>query len=322
MKGSLSTLALALVAAGALAQGHHQQAPADPFRLQPLSGGVYALYGRGGNVGFFVGADAVVVVDSQFRDLAPGIVEKIKSVTDKPIKYLVNTHHHPDHVGGNEVFKQFAVIVAHDNVRKRMLMSPEAILRDYPPMIEDARKSGNEERAKRLQEQIDWAKKVRIEEIPAPFVTFDSELRIHVGGETIHVWHTSPAHTDGDSVVRFEKANVVHMGDLLFNKVIPVIDVRGGGMPKGYLPALDSVLARLDPGVTIIPGHGEITDAAGVKVFRQYIVDLVELAKTARAAGKTREAFLGDAELPSYKEWSGYPQRFKENAGSAYDEAK
>jgi glyoxylase-like metal-dependent hydrolase (beta-lactamase superfamily II) len=273
-------------------------------------------------VGFFVGADAVVVVDSQFRDLAPGIVEKIKSVTDKPIKYLVNTHHHPDHVGGNEVFKQFAVIVAHDNVRKRMLMSPEAILRDYPPMIEDARKSGNEERAKRLQEQIDWAKKVRIEEIPAPFVTFDSELRIHVGGETIHVWHTSPAHTDGDSVVRFEKANVVHMGDLLFNKVIPVIDVRGGGMPKGYLPALDSVLARLDPGVTIIPGHGEITDAAGVKVFRQYIVDLVELAKTARAAGKTREAFLGDAELPSYKEWSGYPQRFKENAGSAYDEAK
>src|SRR5262245_63576000 len=108
---------------------HHDRKPGDVFRLKPLSGSVYALYGRGGNVGFFVGPDAVVVVDSQFKDLAPGIVQKIKGVTDKPIKYLVNTHHHGDHVGGNEVFRPFAVIVAHDNVRKRMLAQPADILR-------------------------------------------------------------------------------------------------------------------------------------------------------------------------------------------------
>ena len=311
---------LAAVATAGLAQSHHRQAPADPFRLQPLSGGVHALYGRGGNVGFFVGPDAVLVVDSQFRDLAPGIVEKIKSVAEKPIRFLVNTHHHPDHVGGNEVFTRFAVIVAHDNVRRRMLASPAEILKDYPSRAETARKAGNEEFARRLEEMIAWAQKVRVEEIPAPFVTFDSELRIHLGGETIHVWQTTPAHTDGDSVVYFEKANVLHMGDLLFNKVIPVIDVKGGGTPRGYLPALDSVLARLEPGTTIIPGHGEVTDAAGVKAFRQYIADLVELAKRARAAGKTRDAFVAEADLPAYKDWNGYAQRFEENAGAAWDE--
>ncbi|HLN81193.1 MAG TPA: hypothetical protein VK392_08375 [Thermoanaerobaculia bacterium] len=120
----------------------------------------------------------------------------------------------------------------------------------------------------------------------------------------------------------FEKAKVLHMGDLLFNKVIPVIDVKGGGTPKGYLPALDSVLARLQPGVTIIPGHGEVTDSAGVRAFRQYIVGLTELAKSAKAAGKSREVFVSEAELPAYKDWNGYPQRFKENAGAAFDEVK
>ncbi len=323
MKRTAAGLILSLAAAShGVAQNHHQQAPTDPFRLQPLAGGVYALYGRGGNVGFLVGEDAVLVVDSQFRDLAPGIVEKIRSVTDKPIKYLVNTHHHPDHVGGNEVFKRFAIIIAHDNVRKRMVASPAEILRDYPARAEAAKKSGNEEFAARLEEMISWAKKVRVEEIPAPFVTFDSDLRIYLGDETIHVWHTAPAHTDGDSVVYFEKAKVLHMGDLLFNKVIPVIDVKGGGTPKGYLTALDSVLARLEPGVTIIPGHGEVIDVAGVRAFRQYIADLTELAKTARAAGKSREAFVAEAELPAYKDWSGYPQRFRENAGAAYDEVR
>lgn len=215
-KTALALMALAVPAA-AQHPLHHQQAPQDPFRLQALAGGIYALYGRGGNVGFIVGPEAVVVVDSQFKDLAPGIVQKIKSVTDKPIKYLLNTHHHGDHVGGNEVFRQFAVIIAHDNARKRMLASPEAILRDYPALVEQAREAGNQDRAKSLSEQIEWAKKVKVEETAAPFLTFDSEFRIHLGGETIHVWHTPPAHTDGDSVVFWEKANVVHMGDLFFN---------------------------------------------------------------------------------------------------------
>lgn len=315
----------ALVLAAALAQtppAHHDRAPQDPFRLQSLGGGVHALYGRGGNVGFLVGGEAVVVVDSQFRDLGPGIVEKIRSVTDKPIKYLINTHHHGDHVGGNEAFRPLAVIVAHDNVRKRMLASPQQILAEYPARVADARKAGNEEQARRLEEQIEWAKKVKVDEIAAPVVTYDSELRIHVAGETVQVWHTPPAHTDGDSVVYFEKANVVHMGDLLFHKWIPFIDVRSGGSPRGYLAALDRVLARLPAGATVIPGHGEVTDVGGIKALRQYVADVIDAARKARAAGRTREQFLQEVDLPAYREYPGYKDRFKANAAAAWDEGE
>lgn len=320
----VSALALlfSLVPAPVLAQEHHDRKPEDVFKLKKLAGGVYALYGRGGNVGFFVGPEAVLVVDSQFKDLAPGIVKQIQSVTDKPIKYLVNTHHHGDHTGGNEVFAKIAVIVAHDNVRKRMLASPAQILKDFPGRLEDAKKKGDAESAKFLAEQIEWAKKVKIEEIPAPVLTFDSELRFHVPGETIQVWHLPPAHTDGDSVVYFEKANVLHMGDDFFNKVIPFIDVSAGGSPAGYLAALDKVIARVPADVTIIPGHGEVSDLAGLKAFRQYVADVVAAAKAARAAAKSREDFLKDVDLPQYKDFGGYKDRFKSNCGAAYDELK
>ena len=301
---------------------HHNRQPEDIFRVKPLSGNVYALYGRGGNIGFFVGPDAVLVVDSEFKDIAPGIVGEIKKVSDKPIKFLLNTHHHGDHVGGNEVFRPFAMIVAHDNVRKRMLTSPADIQRDYPAMLEAAKKAGNEQNVKMLSDMIEWAKKVKVEEIPAPVMTFDSELRIHMGDETIQVWHLPPAHTDGDSVVYFEKAKVLHMGDDLFNKVIPFIDVMSGGSVKGYLLALDKVIAKVPADVTVIPGHGEVTDVAGLKAFRQYIADVLDAAQKAKAAGKSKEDFVKDVDLPAYKDFNGYKDRFKANASSAYDEVK
>jgi cyclase len=300
---------------------HHERKPDDVFRLKPLSGGVYALYGRGGNVGFCVGPDAVVVVDSQFKDLAPGIVQQIWSVTDRPIKYLVNTHHHGDHVGGNETFRPFAVIIAHDNVRRRMLASPAEIVREYPGEIEEAKKKGDAERVRSLQEALDAATKVRVEEIPAPVVTFDSELRIHLGDETIDVWHTPPAHTDGDSVVFFEKAKVLHMGDLFFHGVIPFIDVAHGGSAKGYVAAIDRVISRVPADVTIIPGHGEVTDQTGLKEFRGYIGELLSAARAARAAGKSKEEFLRTTELPAYKDYRGYSDRLKDNLAAAYDES-
>jgi cyclase len=300
---------------------HHGRQPQDIFRVKPLAGNVYALHGRGGNIGFFVGPEAVLVVDSQFKDIVPGIVAEIKKVSDRPIKFLLNTHHHGDHVGGNDVFKQFAMIVAHDNVRKRMLSSPADILRDYPPRLEAAKKAGNEQMAKFLADQIEWAKKVKVEEIAAPIMTFDSELRVHMGDETIQVWHLPPAHTDGDSVVYFEKAKVLHMGDDFFNKVVPFIDIQGGGSVRGYVTALDRVMARVPPDAAIIPGHGEVSDLSGLKAFRQYIVDLMDAAQKAKAAGKSKEDFVKEVDLPAYKGFDGYPDRFRGNAGAAYDEA-
>ncbi|HEY7114146.1 MAG TPA: MBL fold metallo-hydrolase [Thermoanaerobaculia bacterium] len=302
----------------------HHDRPADSvFRVQPLGGDVYALYGRGGNVGFFVGPEAVTVIDSQFKDLAPGIVAEIKKVTDKPIKFLINTHFHGDHVGGNEVFRNFAMIIAQDNVRTRMLASPQTILKEYPARLEKAKQAGNDSMAKFLQEQIDWAGKVKVEEIPAPVVTFDSELRIHPGGgETIQVWHLPPAHTDGDSVVFFEKAKVLHMGDDFFNKIIPFIDVGSGGSARGYLAAIDKALSRVPPDAKVIPGHGDVTDVAGLKAFRQYIADVLDAASKAKAAGKSKDDFLKDVDLPAYKDFNGYKDRFKDNAAAAYDESR
>jgi cyclase len=322
MKGWIFLLTLLLLPLAAPADPTHDRKPDDIFTLQKLSDSVYALFGRGGNIGFFVGPEAVVMIDSQYNEIAPGIAAQIKSVTDKPVKYLINTHHHPDHVGGNEYFLPFSIIIAQDNVRRRMLSSPQDILKQYPPLLEEAKKKGDQHAIDFYTEQIDWAKKVKIDQIAAPFMTFDSEFRIYLGGETIQVWHTPPAHTDGDSVIYFEKASVVHMGDLLFNKVIPFIDVDGGGSARGYLTALDKVLSRIPANVKVIPGHGEITDIAGIKLFRQFIQDINDLAQKAKSAGKSREDFLKEADLPAYKDWNGYADRFKDCAGSAYDEAK
>ena len=300
---------------------HHERKADDIFRKQELSRGVYVLYGGGGNVGFLVGPDAVLVVDAQIRQLGPGVVKQIQGVTDKPIKYLLNTHHHADHTGGNDAFKQFAVIIAHDNVRKRMLESPQTILKEYPAYLEDAKKKGNAEDIQFLEDAIAWAKKVKVEEIAAPVVTFASEIRIYVGDETIDVWHTPPAHTDGDSVIYFEKAKVLHMGDVFFNKVVPFIDVHAGGSAKGYLAAIDAVIARVPPDAKIIPGHGEATDVAGLKEFRQFIADVLDAAKTARSGGKTKEQFLAACDLPKYKSYDGYADHFQGTCAAAWEDA-
>jgi len=323
MKRRAFLLCLLLVLPGRFAgsQSHHDRKPDEVFTLEALPGNVHALYGRGGNVGFLVGPEAVFVVDSQFEDVAPGIMEQIKKVTDKPIKYLLNTHHHQDHVGGNPVFRPFSLILAHDNVRKRMLASPAEILKEVPARLEKARAEGKKELAAFLAKQIEWAEKVKVEEIAASYLTFDSEFRLHLGDETIQVWHTPAAHTDGDSVVYFEKAKVLHGGDLIWNHVIPLIDVKGGGSVKGYAAALDKVMARVPPDAKVIPGHGKVMDVAGLKEFRKYIADLLEAAASAKREGVSREEFLKTADLPAYKEHSGYADRFKDNCGAAYDEA-
>ncbi|HEU5180019.1 MAG TPA: MBL fold metallo-hydrolase [Candidatus Polarisedimenticolia bacterium] len=312
----------AVLAAGNLAaQSHHDRSPDEIFKREALSGNVSVLYGRGGNVGFYVGPDAVFVIDSQFENIAAGIVEQIKKVTDKPIKYLLNTHHHQDHTGGNPVFRPFAIIVAHDKVRERMLASPAQILKEYPQKLAEAQKAGKQDAAKFYAEQIEWARKVKVEEIAAPFLTFDSELRLVLGDETIEIWHTPPAHTDGDSVVYFRKAKVLHGGDLVWNRVVPFIDVEGGGSAKGYLTALDKVIPKVASDTKVIPGHGVVMDVAGLKVFRQYIADVLQLAAAAKKKGTPRDQFLASADLPQYKDYSGYADRFKDNCAAAYDDA-
>lgn len=299
----------------------HQRGPDDIYRREPIGPGLSVLYGGGGNIAILEGPDSLVVVDSQVRELAPWIVRQIQKISEKSIRYLINTHHHDDHTGGNSAFRPLSVIVAHENVRKHMLAEPQLILREYPALLEQAKKSGHAEEAASLDEAIAWAGKVRIEDIAAPVLTFDSEVRIHVGEETIEVWHTPPAHTDGDCVIYFRKANVLHMGDLFANRVIPYVDVEAGGSARGYLVAIDRVLARVPHDVKIIPGHGEASDFAGLQAFRRYVADLVDAVRRAKAAGQSRAQFLATAELAAYRDYSGYADRFRQNCAAAWDEA-
>jgi glyoxylase-like metal-dependent hydrolase (beta-lactamase superfamily II) len=129
-----------------------------------------------------------------------------------------------------------------------------------------------------------------------------------------------PAHTDGDAVIYFEKANVLHMGDDFFNKVIPFIDVAHGGSVEGYLVALDRVIGKVPANLTIIPGHGEVTDVAGLKAFRQYIADVLDAARKAKAAGTSKDDFLKQVDIAPGKDFSGDADRFKSNAAAAWDE--
>jgi glyoxylase-like metal-dependent hydrolase (beta-lactamase superfamily II) len=207
-----------------------------------VSGNVYMLVGAGGNIGLSVGDDGAFVIDDQFAPLSDKIMAAIAELTDADVKFLVNTHYHGDHTGGNEAFGAAgALIIAHDNVRARMSVDQFRVIFDQP--------------------------------IPAspvgalPIVTFSDEMTFHWNGDTIRVMHVAPAHTDGDSILHFQGANVIHMGDTFFNGVYPFIDVDSDGDINGIIAAGYRALAIADEDTAIIPGHGPVSDAAGLAAW-------------------------------------------------------
>lgn len=329
-------MALAVSICGAAA-AHDGTARQDkgPFTLKKLTQDVYALYGRGGNVGFAVTSEGVVVIDDQFEDLAPGIVEQIKSVTQQPIKFLINTHHHGDHTGGNAHFIKIATIIAHENVRKHMLAQPQEIMASAPGQIEnlqariaklekDDPQSGELAALRRqlenLKQSLERARQIKLAEIPAPNLTFDREVKLYLGGKEIHVFHVKRGHTDGDSIIYFPQDKVVHMGDLFFNQVIPFIDRDHGASTKEWIETIDAVLARIDPSSQVIPGHGQVTSVDDLRAFKQYFLDLRAAVKKAIDEGKSREQATREVKLEKYAQYAGYAQRFQQNVLVVYDE--
>ncbi|HSF23620.1 MAG TPA: MBL fold metallo-hydrolase [Blastocatellia bacterium] len=308
-----------------------------PFTLKKLADDTYVLYGRGGNIGFLVTDEGVVLVDDQFADLAPGIAEQIKSVTTRPVRFLINTHHHGDHTGGNAFFIKMTTIVAHDNVRKHMLAGPQETMANAPRNIENLEKriaslekddpqskdlAGLKQQVENAKRSLETARSIKIADIPAPNITFDRELRMYLGGREIQVFHLKRGHTDGDSIICFPHSKVVHMGDLFFNKVIPVIDRAHGASTLEWTETIDAVIARVDPASQFIPGHGEVTTAADLKAFKQYLLDLRTAVKKAIDQGMTREQAIKEVKLAQYSQYGGYEQRFPGNVGTVYDELK
>jgi glyoxylase-like metal-dependent hydrolase (beta-lactamase superfamily II) len=257
---SRSALCAALVAApSALAA---QNFDTVQVRAIKAGDGVYMLQGAGGNIGVSAGADGVVLVDDQYAPLTDKIKAAIATINSGPIRFLINTHWHFDHTGGNEnLGKSGVVIVAHENVRRRM--SAEQFVTSFAQPI-PASPAG-----------------------ALPVVTFTDAVTFYYNGDSISAFHVAPAHTDGDVIVWFRHANVVHMGDTFFNGRYPLVDLASGGAVGGMIAAADRVLAIADADTKIIPGHGPLGDRVALQAYRAMLVTVRDRIRQAVAAGRT-----------------------------------
>jgi len=259
---SLYFLVFAFLSPASFAQSDYSRVQ---IKTEKLSDTTYMLTGAGGNLGVSVGKDAVFVVDDQFAPLTPKIKAAIAKLSRKPVKFVLNTHWHFDHTGGNENFgKAGALIVAHENVRKRM--SSEQLIEFLGMPIKPS---------------PDQA---------LPIVTFTTDVTFHLNGDEVHVFHVANAHTDGDAIVQFRKSNVIHLGDVFFNKLYPFIDTSSGGTIDGMIAAADTVLALANDDTKLIPGHGPLATKDDLRNYRAMLSTIAGRVNTQIKDGKT----LGD----------------------------
>jgi cyclase len=262
---SLSLLGLFYVSAQA------QNSP-PALQTEAITDNIQVISGAGGNIAVFSGADGVFVIDNGMPNVIEPVAAAIKAVNAEPVRMIFNTHWHFDHAGGNEYYgNEGAIIVAHDNVRKRMsvngfskLMNAETEASPYAAL---------------------------------PVVTFDSTTTFHLNGDTVTATHVPAAHTDGDAVLRFENANVVHMGDLFFNGLYPVIDVSAGGSIEGMIAAVDKIMPTLNESTTIIPGHGPVATVEDLRVFRAMLNTVARRVRVLIDEGKSIDEII--AKRPS-----------------------
>ncbi len=255
-------------------------------RATPVAGSVHVLVGSGGNIGLVVGTDATFIVDDQFAPLTQKVLAAIRTVTPQPVKFVLNTHWHFDHTGGNEnLGKAGALIFAHENVRRRMSTEQfiEALNRREAPSPREA----------------------------LPVVTFTDTVSFHLNGDSIVVFHVAPAHTDGDAIVMFMKSNVVHMGDVFVSDRFPFVDRSSGGSIHGIIVAADRVLASTTDGAKIIPGHGPVADRARLRAYREMLYAVRERMSRAIARRRTIEQVLSSTITADYDaQWTSGRERF------------
>ena len=273
---------LPLLAAQILGHGddsHSENKQEVQVKTTNITGNVYMLQGRGGNIGAIVGMDGILIVDDDYKAVAPKLAEALKALGSEKPRFILNTHWHGDHSEGNQHFGKDSTIIAHLNVRKRLL---------DPPVV-FGRKS---------------------ELYPAfalPIVTYTESMSIHINGEDIRLVHFPSGHTDGDTVVFFKNANVVHLGDDFFVSRFPFVDIDSGGSVQGLIANVGELIRQIPSTAKLIPGHGPLSTLDDLKAYHQTLVDTSNLVQAEMKKGKSLDE-IKKAGLPEkYKEWgSGF----------------
>jgi len=269
-------LALCLFAVAVSAQQQPDFSKVE-IKVTKVAGTVYMLQGYGGNIGVCVGEDGILIVDDQFAPLADKIRAALKGISDKPVKFVLNTHWHFDHTGGNAYFGETAPIIAHENARRRL-------------------ESGGSVKAFNMQ--IPPAPKAAL-----PVVTFDDKLKLYFNGEDIRAIHFPKGHTDGDIVIFFPQSNVVHMGDDFFAGMFPFVDLESGGSVQGLIADLAQIIPMLPPDVKVIPGHGPLANLDDLKKFKDMLRGTSAAVAAAMKQGKSLEQMKKEKVLANYADW-------------------
>jgi cyclase len=250
------------------------------MKVTHVAGSVYMLQGAGGNIGASVGEDGIVIVDDQYAPLADKIKSALKGITDKPIRFIINTHYHEDHTSGNAIFQKDAPVIAQDNVRKRLQEGVTAgnlgsVTAVHKPQPKEA----------------------------LPILTFDHDVTVHLNGEDIRALHYPHGHTDGDSIIFFPKSNVVHMGDDFVRYGFPFIDLGGGGSVEGMIAALEEIIPKLPADVKVIPGHGEISTLDDVRTYVGMLKDTRAVVENGIKQGKTLNQLKQEKVLAKWEKY-------------------
>ena len=251
------------------------------IKATKVAGNVYMLEGSGGNIGVSVGDDGILIVDDQFAPLADKIRAALKGIADKKLRFILNTHWHGDHTGGNVAFGPEATIIAQDNVRKRLATEQKitSLNMTTPPSPKEA----------------------------LPVITFNDSLSVHFNGEDIRAIHFPHGHTDGDSVIFFNASNVVHLGDDFFAGRFPFVDLDSGGSVEGLIKNIGELIGKIPPSAKLIPGHGPLSTLDDLKSYHRMLQQTTEIVRGKIAAGKTLDQIKAEG-LPA--EWAPWGTGF------------